>query len=83
MSFTVLAVTSLLCVVHAFPSGPPIVDNPRVCETMMPSHGANAMTNTAPYEIKVSDTCYSAGARLKGLIVGLMWLSVTVVVSAT
>ena len=67
MEFAVISIlTSLLGLTLAYPQGPPVAANPEICGNMMPQHGVAAMTTAAPYMIRVSDACYSAGATLKG-----------------
>ena len=67
MLLTVFSAASLLCLVHAYPYGPPVDTHPGICVDMTPVHpGTTPMTSAAPYRIKTSDTCYNASARIAG-----------------
>ena len=67
MTLSVFAAASLLCLVHAYPYGPPVDTHPGICVDMMPVHpGTTPMTSAAPYRIKTSDSCYNASARIAG-----------------
>ena len=67
MLLTVFSAASLLCLVHAFPIGPPVHTHPEICVDMTPVHpDTTPMTSAAPYRIKTSDTCYNASARIAG-----------------
>ena len=70
MLLTVFSAASLLCLVHAYPYGPPVDMHPGICVDMTPVHpNTTPMTSAAPYRIKTSDTCYNANARIVGAYV--------------
>ena len=47
-------------------SGPPVADNPGICETMLPNHGASKQETTDKFNITLGNDCYKEGHTISG-----------------
>ena len=54
-------------VVVAYPHGPPVLEHPEVCETMMPDHPIDSCGSDCPFEIFATGQCYGARTSHLGM----------------